>query len=117
MAHRPCLSDPQRVLLAGFLALTAISDVTMAMTSNLWNNVGENTVTSSLKTGNASRVATRCVMECRQMGGCVSVALDPASGTCRLQPTFCPARQGDTGPPLRVYVIEKGTESTFARKI
>ncbi|KAL8605826.1 hypothetical protein ACOMHN_051435 [Nucella lapillus] len=79
----------------------------MAMTSSLWNNVGENTVTSSMTTINTSRVTSQCVMECHQMGSCVSVAFDPESDTCYLQPTYRPARQGDDGPPLHVYITEK----------
>ncbi|KAL8598777.1 hypothetical protein ACOMHN_033340 [Nucella lapillus] len=110
MAYRPFLSDHRYILIAGFLSLVTY-DVTLAMTSSLWNSIGENTVTSSMATSNGSRVASRCVMDCQQMGGCVSVAFDPASDICYLQPTFRPARQGDDGPPLHVYVIEEGTEA------
>ncbi|KAL8569024.1 hypothetical protein ACOMHN_048272 [Nucella lapillus] len=90
-------------LLAGCLL---IADVTMAMTSSLWNNVGGNTVTSSVATSNTSRVVGQCVMECHQMESCVSVAFDPESDICYLQPTYRPARQGDDGP-LDVYTREK----------
>ncbi|KAL8594590.1 hypothetical protein ACOMHN_002145 [Nucella lapillus] len=105
MAYRPFLSVHHYILIAGFLGLV-ICDVTTAMTSSVWNNAGKHTVTSSMATINTSRVTSRCVMDCQQMGGCVSVALDPASDTCYLQPTCRPARQGDDGP-LAVYTREK----------
>ncbi|KAL8563064.1 hypothetical protein ACOMHN_059581 [Nucella lapillus] len=93
------------ILLAGFLGLV-ISDVTTAMMSALWNHAGKNMVTSSVAKSNTSRVATRCVMECHQIESCVSVAFDPESDICYLQPTYRPARQGDHGP-LDVYTREK----------
>ncbi|KAL8612052.1 hypothetical protein ACOMHN_052074 [Nucella lapillus] len=80
------------------------------MTSSLWRNVGENTVTSFMTTRNRSRFATECVMECQQMDSCVSVAFDSKANICYLQPTYLPARQGDDGPPLRVYAREKVAE-------
>ncbi|KAL8588688.1 hypothetical protein ACOMHN_046460 [Nucella lapillus] len=109
MAHRRFLSRQSHVLIAAVLGLV-ISDVTMAMTSNLWDNTGENIVTSSVKTSNASRAASKCVMDCQQMGDCVSAAFDPKADVCYLQPSFRPARQGDDGPPLRVYLMEKVAE-------
>ncbi|KAL8577851.1 hypothetical protein ACOMHN_054600 [Nucella lapillus] len=101
MADPSFLSRHYYVLLAFFV----ISDVTMA--SSMWNNVGKNIVTSSLATSNTSRVATRCVLECDQMESCVSLAFDPESDICYLQPTYRPARQGDDGRSLNIYTMEK----------
>ncbi|KAL8572156.1 hypothetical protein ACOMHN_057831 [Nucella lapillus] len=109
------------ILLAGFLGLV-ISDVTTSMTSSLWNRAYKNMVTSSVATSNTSRGALRCVMDCHQMESCVSLAYDPESDICYLQPTYRPARQGDDGP-LDVYTREKGREtmdhwtSTPGRKV
>ncbi|KAL8577850.1 hypothetical protein ACOMHN_054599 [Nucella lapillus] len=105
MADPSFLSRHYYVLLAFFV----ISDVTMVMTSSMWNNVGKNIVTSSMATSNTSRVATRCVMECDQMESCVSLAFDPESDICYLQLTYRQARQGDDGP-LDVYTREKVSE-------
>ncbi|KAL8558119.1 hypothetical protein ACOMHN_055574 [Nucella lapillus] len=109
MAERFFLSRHRYILLACFV----ISDVTATMTSSLWNKKGENIVTSSVATINGSRGATRCVMECHQMESCVSVAFDPESDICYLQPTYRPARQGDDGP-LDVYTREKVSECKLA---
>ncbi|KAL8617547.1 hypothetical protein ACOMHN_055328 [Nucella lapillus] len=108
-ADQPFLSSHHRILLACLLNLV-ISDVAMAMTSNTWNNLGENTVTSSMATISALRVVSMCVIQCQRMGGCVSVAFDSASDICYLQPTYRTVRQEDVGPPLRVYTIEEVNE-------